>query len=176
MSWNDPEPSSEPGALPSRVGTYRGVSLASRPGRVLAFSLDALPLVILDRLTSSPLSSIAVVLSLAWVGYNFVWLQATKGFSVGKYALGYRIVAPVRLDDQRVIFTFMGPGPALLYVLGRFVDMWCGLGLLYGLWDVHRRTLAELASGTIVVHSNSVGQINPKPRSPYVRDSTRKYL
>jgi len=79
----------------------------------------------------------------AWFSFNWVYLQGTRGQTVGKRILGIVLLG---FDGQPI-----GPGPSLNRQLAHALDVIpCYLGLLWPLWDKEKRTFADMVMSTNV--------------------------
>lgn len=88
---------------------------------------------------------LGLVLLIGVWGWNRWYRQGRTGQSIGKQALGIRLVhQPTGANPEggRAL------GRDMLHLL---LDGWFYLGYLWPLWDTHKQTFADKACGTIVV-------------------------
>ena len=106
---------------------------------------------------SSVLASLLqTVLSIGWMGYNFVYLGGTTGQTIG------RKIAKIRLVSEATGQP-LGIGMALLRHLAHFIDaIICYIGFLFPLWDAKRQTLADKIVSSVVL-DESLGGAAPQP-------------
>jgi uncharacterized RDD family membrane protein YckC len=85
------------------------------------------------------------VISLAFTIWNVLIRQGRTGYSLGKSAVGIRLVDAAAGEP-------VGAGICLLRQLAHIVDsLFCYLGWLWPLWDPRRQTLGDKIVGTVVV-------------------------
>jgi uncharacterized RDD family membrane protein YckC len=117
--------------------------------RAGAYLIDIAPIIVLD-IVSIAVRSAAVTLVfylaiLAWSIYNRWYLAGTTGQSLGKKAVGIRLVK--ESTGQPV-----GAGMAFVRDLAHFVDaVICYVGFLFPIWDAKRQTLADKIVSTVVI-------------------------
>ncbi|WP_454792630.1 RDD family protein [Mycolicibacterium lutetiense] len=149
------------------------VAIAQLPVRTLAALIDILVIVIgyvvgvvlwsitlsqLDEALSAAILIIFTVLTL--VGYPVVMETATRGRSLGKMALGLRVVA----DDG-------GPErfrQALFRGLAGFIEIWMltgGPAVICSLVSAKGKRLGDIFAGTVVI-SERGPRLNPPPVMP----------
>ncbi len=88
---------------------------------------------------------LGVVLSLGFLIWNSFLRQGRTGYSIGKGALGIRLLG---LSSGQPI----GAGMAFLRYLAHVLDaLPCYLGYLWPLWDKKRQTFADKVCSTVVV-------------------------
>jgi len=138
-----------------------GAKFGGWGSRVAAVIIDSIPniivLVILtsffgstettDNTASFQLTGIPAlvyfVFALAWFVYNWLYLQGTKGQTVGKKVLK---VAVYGLDRRPI-----GMGLTFARQLVHIVDaLPCFIGYLWPLWDKENRTFADMIMSTRV--------------------------
>jgi uncharacterized RDD family membrane protein YckC len=84
------------------------------------------------------------VLALAFALWNVVFRQGRTGYSLGKSALGIKLVMDG--SDQPV-----GAGRTFLRQLAHILDSFCYVGYLWPLWDAKRQTFADKLCTTVVL-------------------------
>lgn len=102
-----------------------------------------------------------LVLFLLYWGYPVVLEVLLDGQTLGKKALGLRVV-----NANGTPVTWL---PSIVRNLLRFVDMmpfFYGFGVLSGLFDRYGRRLGDLAAGTVVVYVEKVGSRVSAPPVP----------
>jgi uncharacterized RDD family membrane protein YckC len=88
---------------------------------------------------------LGVLVALAFGIWNQVIRQGRTGYSLGKTAVGIRLVKDGSGQP-------MGAGWCFVRQLAHYVDsLICYLGWLWPLWDTKRQTLADKIMGTVVV-------------------------
>ncbi|MFI5836035.1 RDD family protein [Micromonospora sp. NPDC051300] len=138
------------------------VGLALVLGAALSLLLLALPPDVLDAALAGGLQVVLVVL--VFVGYPVVMERFVGGRTVGKLAVGLRVV---RADGGPV-----GVGQSLTRALVGVAVEWPGLVLPLLSWaatvtvmltDARGRRLGDLVAGTLVVHTRGAGVWRPLP-------------
>ena len=123
--------------------------------RVLAFLIDAVPIIILQGLNqviamASRESAIGALLGLVfsllilayWV-WNFGYRQGTTGSSIGKSVLKFKVVSEATGQP-------LGFGMSVVRQIAHFVDaVICYIGYLFPLWDAKRQTIADKIMSTV---------------------------
>jgi uncharacterized RDD family membrane protein YckC len=123
--------------------------------RVLAFLIDAAPIIILQIfnqviMTVSRESVIGALLGLVfsllilayWV-WNFGYRQGTTGSSIGKSVLKFKVVSEATGQP-------LGFGMSVVRQIAHFVDaIICYIGYLFPLWDAKRQTIADKIMSTV---------------------------
>ena len=87
---------------------------------------------------------VVYVLALAFALWNIVFRQGRTGYSLGKSALGIKLVKDG--TDQTV-----GAGRTFLRQLAHILDSFCYVGYLWPLWDPKRQTFADKLCTTVVM-------------------------
>lgn len=139
-----------------------GAQYASWIARVGAYVLDVLPVIALlvlmtallgeNETTSNSFSFqltglpflLHVVLSFAWILYNWGHRQGTTGQTVGKSALG---IAVHGASTGEPIGFGMSFGRYFVHILDALP---CYVGFLWPLWDAENRTFADMLMSTRV--------------------------
>ncbi|WP_174531086.1 RDD family protein, partial [Micromonospora maritima] len=138
------------------------VGLALVLGAALSLLVLTLPRDVVDAALSGGLQVVLVVLVL--VGYPVVMERLVGGRTVGKLAVGLRVV---RADGGPV-----GVGQSLTRALVGVAVEWPGLVLPLLSWaasvtvmltDPRGRRLGDLVAGTLVVHTRPAGAWRPLP-------------
>ena len=88
------------------------------------------------------------VLALAFGLWNIVFRQGRTGYSLGKSALGIKLVTEG--TDQPI-----GAGRSFLRQLAHILDSFCYIGYLWPLWDAKRQTFADKICSTVVLDQPS---------------------
>jgi uncharacterized RDD family membrane protein YckC len=126
------------------------IAYANWGQRVGAYLIDVAPVLIVDLVlirVSVGLSLLGSLVALGWTIYNRWYLGGTTGQSIGKLALGIRLVSEE--TDQPI-----GMLMAFVRDICHFVDaIICYVGFLFPLWDAKRQTLADKIVKTIVIHA-----------------------
>lgn len=143
-------------------GPVPGVALASWIQRVGAYFVDALLLLpgyvlimagsmMTDPATQAPTASgalvvlLGVLFTLGFSIWNTFVRQGRTGWSLGKQALG------IRLLSERT-WQPIGAGLAFVRQLAHILDtLACYLGWLWPLWDSKRQTFADKVMTTVVI-------------------------
>ena len=121
--------------------------------RVLALVIDYLPFVLVnsgsafvqDSQFSQAWVSLANLLGLAYLVWNYGYRQGTTGSSLGKSVMKIAVVSEV---TGRPI----GFGRSVVRQLAHGVDaIIVGIGYLFPLWDAKRQTLADKIMTTVVL-------------------------
>jgi uncharacterized RDD family membrane protein YckC len=124
------------------------VAYANWGQRVGAYLIDVLPIIVLDtigREISFGVYAIFALIGLAYTVYNRWYLGGTTGQSLGKKALGLRLIS--EQSGQPI-----GPLMAFLRDICHILDtLACFVGWLFPLWDAKRQTFADKIVGTVVV-------------------------
>jgi uncharacterized RDD family membrane protein YckC len=124
------------------------VAYANWGQRVGAYLIDVLPVVILDtigREIGFGVYAVFALIGLAFTVYNRWYLGGTTGQSLGKKALGLRLIS--EQSGQPI-----GPLMAFLRDICHILDtLACFVGWLFPLWDAKRQTFADKIVGTVVV-------------------------
>lgn len=123
--------------------------------RVGGYIIDVIPNLVLQSIAvaihSSAVSVLMFLLSLGWTIYNRWYLGGTTGQSIGRRAVGIRLVS---LNTGQPI----GPLMAFVRDIAHFVDsVICLVGWLFPLWDAKRQTIADKIVSTVVVPANAPG-------------------
>lgn len=116
--------------LPPYIVAIVGISIASSSGSMqgLGFALAA----------------VGYIASIGIAIWNYVFRQGRTGYSLGKQALGIRLVS-IR-DGQPI-----GPGLTFVRGLAHILDsLPLNLGYLWPLWDDKRQTFADKVMSTVV--------------------------
>ena len=153
-----------------------GWTLASWGSRAAAAVIDGVVLVMLAALLFVPLSAVGVtvdteggwwalagafflatgVLVVASLLVQPIWMARTNGQTIGKQALGLRVV---RVDGQRMSFGYAFLREALVknLLVGFLASLTFGVAylidLLWPLWDEERRALHDFVVRTRVVRA-----------------------
>ncbi|WP_372735474.1 RDD family protein [Nocardioides sp.] len=91
------------------------------------------------------LIALGVLLSMAFWIWNLVIRQGSTGYSLGKTALGIKLVG-----DQSM--APVGPAMSFLRQLAHIVDgLICNIGYLWPIWDERNQTLGDKIVSTIVI-------------------------
>ena len=103
----------------------------------------------IDSVDASPATIgmlvLGAVVTLGFNFYNVVIRQGRTGYSLGKTAVGIRLVKASTGEP-------MGAGLCFVRQLAHYVDsLACYLGWLWPLWDARHQTLADKIMGTVVV-------------------------
>jgi uncharacterized RDD family membrane protein YckC len=148
--------------LELRVARLASRALALLIDLVVQIALLVAGIVLLDQLLLSLDSAAGATLSLVWtvsiiVGYPVLFETLSRGRSLGKLALGLRVV---RDDGGPIRFR-----QALMRALvGFFVDIWTTFGsvaLVSSLASKRAKRLGDVAAGTLVVHERVPHQSGP---------------
>ena len=132
--------------------------------QVTAFILVLIPLSGALEAGSEPLArGVGILLSvLIFVGYNTTIETLTRGKSVGKYALGLRVVAD---DGGPVAFR-----QALTRALaGVFADFFLTIGIgafVVSMLNARGKRIGDLLAGTLVVRERAPRSVDPLPAVP----------
>ncbi|WP_051248152.1 RDD family protein [Nocardioides halotolerans] len=95
--------------------------------------------------TTTALLIIGALLSLAFHVYNQVIRQGRTGYSLGKTAVGIKLV---RIETSEP----MGAGWCFVRSIAHVLDsLVCYLGWLWPIWDRRNQTLADKVMGTVVI-------------------------
>jgi len=87
--------------------------------------------------------SIAALLGLAYMVWNYGYRQGTTGSSIGKSIMKFKVVS--EKTGQPIGF-----GLSIVRQLAHFVDaIICYIGFLFPLWDAKRQTLADKIMSTV---------------------------
>jgi uncharacterized RDD family membrane protein YckC len=93
----------------------------------------------------------ALVIVLAVIGFNSIFLQGMTGQSIGKKVLGMQLVRGVVSDQNGKSLV----RPGVLWTLIRFVshalDTICYIGFFAPLWTRRRQTFADMIANTAVL-------------------------
>ena len=127
--------------------------------RVGGYIIDIIPNLVLQAIGtavgSTAVTSLMFLLSLGWTVYNRWYLGGTTGQSIGKRAVGIRLISAKTGQP-------IGPLMAFVRDIAHLVDaVICLIGYLFPLWDAQRQTLADKIVGTVVVPAQApagVGQ------------------
>lgn len=96
------------------------------------------------------LIALGALLALGVTIWNVLLRGGRTGWTVGKGALGIRVLRERDLEPQ-------GAGMAFVRQLAHYVDgLICHLGYLWPLWDAKRQTIGDKIVGTVVIRQ-------PKP-------------
>lgn len=88
---------------------------------------------------------LTVIVTVAYLGWNFGYRQGRSGASFGKSVMGFRVL------DQNT-WQPLGFGASALRQILHLLDVvLCGIGYLFPLWDPRRQTLADKLMGTVCV-------------------------
>ena len=123
--------------------------------RVLAFLIDAVPIIILqvfnqvitmarrESVIAALLGMVFSLLILAYWVWNFGYRQGTTGSSIGKSVLKFKVVSEATGQP-------LGFGMSVVRQIAHFVDaIICYIGYLFPLWDAKRQTLADKIMSTV---------------------------
>jgi uncharacterized RDD family membrane protein YckC len=123
--------------------------------RVLAFLIDAAPIIILqvfnqvittvsrESVIAALLGMVFSLLILAYWVWNFGYRQGTTGSSIGKSVLKFKVVSEATGQP-------LGFGMSVVRQIAHFVDaIICYIGYLFPLWDAKRQTLADKIMTTV---------------------------
>ena len=123
--------------------------------RVLAFLIDAVPIIILqvfnqvitmarrESVIAALLGLVFSLLILAYWVWNFGYRQGTTGSSIGKSVLKFKVVSEATGQP-------LGFGMSVVRQIAHFVDaIICYIGYLFPLWDAKRQTLADKIMSTV---------------------------
>lgn len=156
-----PEPQPSAGLMPSRQAVLTGApALATYGQRVGSFLIDVgiptglLFTVLIAALLTRDLRMIMVVyvlsalVSIAFLLWNSGYRQGTTGQSIGRSALGVRLVAT---DTGLPIGFWRAIGRQFAHLLD---GLPLGLGYLWPLWDEERQTFADKVCSTLVVQAD----------------------
>jgi uncharacterized RDD family membrane protein YckC len=149
------------------------VQIAQLPVRVVSSLIDAIVVVVayvlgvvlwamtLAQFDSALSAAVLIIFTiLAFVGYPVIIESATRGRSVGKMALGLRVVA----DDG-------GPErfrQALFRALSGFVELWTftgGPAVICSMLSAKGKRIGDVFAGTMVI-SERAPRLNPPPPMP----------
>ncbi|WP_406048517.1 RDD family protein [Kribbella sp. NBC_00889] len=130
-------------------------NLAAWPNRVGGWLVDVLIIGVpygigaaLASGNSSAMAILALLFYLVGIGvgiWNIVFRQGTTGQTLGKSALGLKLIDGI--SGQPV-----GPGKAFLRQITHILDgMACYIGYLWPLWDEKRQTFADKINNTYVI-------------------------
>jgi hypothetical protein len=87
--------------------------------------------------------TLAVVLGLAYLIWNYGYRQGTTGSSIGKSVLKFKVVSEATGQP-------LGFGLSIVRQLAHIVDAFiCFIGFLFPLWDAKRQTLADKIMSTV---------------------------
>lgn len=90
-------------------------------------------------------NSFTVVVIVAYVVWNHCHRQGRTGQSIGKQVMRFGVVSETNWRP-------IGFGPSIGRLLAHYIDqLACFVGYLLPLWDVKRRTLADMIVGTVCV-------------------------
>ena len=139
--------SSNPGAVEVRPGTAFGLKLADWPRRTVATAIDVfLTLWLPGQL---PANTVTIVLCLALVGFNSVFMQSRTGQSLGKVLVGIHLVWPA--DQDGIVLAYPPLIRCLLRVVAHALDLILFIGFLRPLWNSTRQTFADSITKTLVM-------------------------
>lgn len=148
----------------ARLAT-RGLGLViDAVAQALLAALLLIPVGLVAREASTALTTalVAVVFVLALVVYPTTFETLTRGKSLGKYALGLRVV---RDDGGPIRFRH-----ALVRALvGAFLDFWltsCAVALFTSLLNPRGKRLGDILAGTVVVRERAPRDPDPTPDMP----------
>jgi uncharacterized RDD family membrane protein YckC len=123
--------------------------------RVLAFLIDAVPIIVLqvfnqvitmvsrESVIGALLGLVFSLLILAYWVWNFGYRQGTTGSSIGKSVLKFKVVSEATGQP-------LGFGMSLVRQIAHFVDaVICYIGYLFPLWDAKRQTIADKILSTV---------------------------
>lgn len=152
-----------PAGSPGPAGAAPGVdALAQWHQRVAATLVDAVLLLpfyviqvlgtnikqeghLLVTLLGTFINAVGALAMIGFAIWNHVVRQGRTGYTVGKGALGIKLV---RKDSMQPL----GPGVAFLRQVLHFIDtVLCFIGFLWPLWDLQRQTFADKILSTVVV-------------------------
>jgi uncharacterized RDD family membrane protein YckC len=91
------------------------------------------------------LAAVGFVLGIGFQLWNSCWRQGRTGATLGKRAVGIRLVG--EQTGQPI-----GPGMAFVRQLVHVVDGFCYIGYLWPLWDDKRQTFADKILNTVVIN------------------------
>ncbi|WP_199255291.1 RDD family protein [Mycolicibacterium mengxianglii] len=87
--------------------------------------------------------TLAGLVGLGYVLWNYGYRQGTTGSSIGKSVMRFRVLSEKTGQP-------LGFGPSIIRQLAHVVDLFlCGLGFLFPLWDNKRQTLADKIMATV---------------------------
>jgi uncharacterized RDD family membrane protein YckC len=116
------------------------------PGGLFAAALSA-ALLSGRWLVTLVVHGLATVIAVIFTVWNCGVCQGRKGQSIGKWALGTRLVDAVTGEP-------VGTRRALLRHVAHLLDaLPLGLGFLWPVWDGKHRTFADIACSTLVVQA-----------------------
>ena len=114
---------------------------------VLALVVEASGLNAENTATASAIFNASLTSAIGVHALDVVFHQGSTGRTVGKKAVGIRLVGTRTGRPIGALASFVRS-------LAHAVDMvLCGLGYLWPLWDSKRQTLADKIMGTVVVRS-----------------------
>lgn len=88
---------------------------------------------------------VGIITSVAFFVWNTCMKQGRTGYSIGKSALGTRLIA--EQTGQPI-----GAGMAFVRYLCHILDSICYIGYLWPLWDAKRQTFADKIMKTVVIN------------------------
>jgi uncharacterized RDD family membrane protein YckC len=87
--------------------------------------------------------SLAMLIGLAYLLWNYGYRQGTTGSSIGKSIMKFKVVSEKTVQP-------IGFGLSIVRQLAHFVDaIICYIGYLFPLWDAKRQTLADKIMTTV---------------------------
>ncbi|MEU6353956.1 RDD family protein [Streptomyces sp. NPDC047072] len=105
-------------------------------------------LILVDMSAQTGILAILGLLGVIGVGIWLLVMEGRTGQTIGKKALGIRLVREI--DGQP-----LGVGMAFVRRLAHFLDSFaCYLGWLWPAWDAKRQTFADKVCSTIVIRTN----------------------
>ncbi len=160
LPWGMRKPS---GDLQPQVGPAPGLAFGGFWIRVLAFTIDWIPLVIIDGVLLSAFGAPGQGIGgIIWIAY-FIGLWGTRGQTIGMMLCGLRIVRDA--DGGKLTW-----GHAVLRFIGLFVAFACiDIGVIWVAFDVRRRGWHDRIGGTVVVQRIGDGRASYFMRRPDVR-------
>lgn len=126
-------------------GVWEAVAIGSTAMDCVTFDHGGVSCASVTTTGTGALAAVMFVLSAAYLLWNYGVRQGATGASLGKSALGFRVV------DEKT-WQPIGFSASLLRQLVHVVDAApCFLGFLFPLWEARRRTLADKLVGTVCV-------------------------
>jgi uncharacterized RDD family membrane protein YckC len=140
--------------------------LTAWPLRLASGAIDYLPLLLVwDLFSKIHLFVFGLILTIAAIGFNNIYMQGMTGQSLGKRIVGTRLVSLVNDGPMMFTFVYPGPGRCLGRQLSHFVDsLLFYTGWFRPLWQNKHQTWADSIAKTVVIPANSDSLVVKRPQ------------
>lgn len=126
-------------------GTWESVAIGSATTECVTYANGGVACTAIASPAGGAVGVLMVVLTIAYLCWNFGRRQGVRGASIGKSVMRFRVI------DERT-WQPVGFGRSMLRLLVHVVDaVPFGVGFLFPLWDRRRQTLADKLMGTVCV-------------------------